>query len=1379
MRKILTILLLGFAFVGRSQTFTPVAGSNITVTIGGVQLKAFTPTGYGTTPASRLYFNVHFCGDFTTISGIEGQRMGNLIQAGGNWNGIAVMPNNDNVLVCDLQIPDVGNQPLLIGLIVKTAIQSWSRLDPALTSHFSLSGWSGGPGRAISWLQNDTTQIRTIFKRGVFISPTFIAAPFTWSDNGFWWVWYSTTDPNGGTPPNAATGLYSNINGTIKNITAVNVPCHCNTVPDSALNYTGLSVQNGSTSTTNRIRFLIDPTDSYGTGNALPTAVAGSDQTITLPTSVVTVNGSGSFDLDGTIAAYAWSKISGPSGPSITSPTAASTTITGLVAGTYVYRLTVTDDLGAFGSDDITITVNAAPPPPTPIVIGQLALRQVDGLEVLYKIPADTALFNRPHKKIYTIYSLNDSTGKDSAYASTRGLIKKILGGWNGTQKLSNGDTAFFIVVHQIDYALGSAKVNMESVIQWMIDSIPGHLFDTANRTRNIMTAIGQGAERQAIYVLNRYNSSGVSQGTQKFADNFSKFTPVDMYDNGQIANINWTTIKPIKTWPIVSGSNNYPWLVSYSNQWYDSARVRNTGFNAKLSVLSTPQYSQATWDFAYASTGSGGENNMFRYWADDAEFGYPGHKITIRRYDPVGANGQDGQASKAVWYAYDSPWNIKEGTGLDDPGDTTDPTILDRPIVWSRNQIVGDHILLDSLYVITAWYGKRQNASTIYPDTMDLFTHGSRINNKEFLGSNWRTRPDFLARAESIGNSTNWEKLWEGADTTRTLFITRRLNNYSVPFTTYTSGNYREFVFFGYAVGNKDTCDEALYEPATDAQVVAWDTVRSPIRLHAGVCLSNIYYFPDYKGFKNLRGYNFQPFLWKSRWPWNTMNYPTNNDSTDFRWFGQKLQHDEIDRDSWLSVTGANQWIVDTLSHTAFSPMDPRYGSFSLAKTDSLFQDKMNYNNYKTYASNITMAAKVFGRNKAATNVRVRITGGTAHQVGDSVYTRMEMGNEDDGGVHDDTYEMPFEQVIRWWATWDGWGGAMNSGDSVDFGVKYADPSMKLGNGAVIGWNIGYLRAAIRFAKIVRHTRSLPIQIAMVHIYHSWKKNNPGNNGQTLIGGHGVNPGGNGYPDDLTNEVVNSVRKEANQPPDSLSIEVNEWGWDKTFMRPQCISDCGVNIFNQSLYGVPLNNAALDSAIWQSILLIRGTAIMAARSIKTSAYFTFTDDRNPYSTGLVGPYEFSGSKYYHGLGQAPDYNIDSITYSAAHYSYRRDFLMRFANWKVSQVIDHTDGGRYVYKFSEINHPDSVMLMEWREDTLNNLVNYVLNTTGIQGLIKEFIPSHTAAAPTTATLTPVGSLLSLNAGLMPRFILYSTNFITTPTRTRDYWLKGLWRQVFR
>lgn len=95
----------------------------------------------------------------------------------------------------------------------------------------------------------------------------------------------------------------------------------------------------------------------------IPIANAGPDQSIILPNSAVTLSGSGS-DPGGTITAYAWSQISGPSNAGLTGSSSATLQATSLVAGTYVFRLTVTDNSGLQASDDAIVTVSAASGPP-------------------------------------------------------------------------------------------------------------------------------------------------------------------------------------------------------------------------------------------------------------------------------------------------------------------------------------------------------------------------------------------------------------------------------------------------------------------------------------------------------------------------------------------------------------------------------------------------------------------------------------------------------------------------------------------------------------------------------------------------------------------------------------------------------------------------------------------------------------------------------------------------------------------------------------------------------------------------------------------------------------------------------------------------------
>lgn len=89
--------------------------------------------------------------------------------------------------------------------------------------------------------------------------------------------------------------------------------------------------------------------------NVPPIANAGPDQSVQLPSNAI-LNGSAT-DSDGTIVSYLWTRVSGPNTPTIVTPSSFNTSVTDLVEGTYIFRLTVTDNNGATDTDDVTVTV--------------------------------------------------------------------------------------------------------------------------------------------------------------------------------------------------------------------------------------------------------------------------------------------------------------------------------------------------------------------------------------------------------------------------------------------------------------------------------------------------------------------------------------------------------------------------------------------------------------------------------------------------------------------------------------------------------------------------------------------------------------------------------------------------------------------------------------------------------------------------------------------------------------------------------------------------------------------------------------------------------------------------------------------------------------
>lgn len=92
--------------------------------------------------------------------------------------------------------------------------------------------------------------------------------------------------------------------------------------------------------------------------NQVPVVNAGVDQSITLPTSNVTLTGVSS-DSDGAIVSNLWSQVAGGAA-TIASPNALITNVVLPAVGLYSFRLTSTDNVGATAFDEVAITVNPA-----------------------------------------------------------------------------------------------------------------------------------------------------------------------------------------------------------------------------------------------------------------------------------------------------------------------------------------------------------------------------------------------------------------------------------------------------------------------------------------------------------------------------------------------------------------------------------------------------------------------------------------------------------------------------------------------------------------------------------------------------------------------------------------------------------------------------------------------------------------------------------------------------------------------------------------------------------------------------------------------------------------------------------------------------------
>lgn len=186
----------------------------------------------------------------------------------------------------------------------------------------------------------------------------------------------------------------------------------------------------GTGTQTVNIEVSLDP-------NVAPSAVIASNATSGTVPLTVSFDGSGSSDLDGTIASYAWNFGNGQNGSGVT-PTATYT-----VAGTYVATLVVSDNKGATGTATRTIVVSRPPnispvanvtasPPtgnaPLLVTLSSVGSTDPDGAISSYAwnfgngatsaSPSPTAVYNAPGSYTVTL-TVTDNDGASAVKSIT------------------------------------------------------------------------------------------------------------------------------------------------------------------------------------------------------------------------------------------------------------------------------------------------------------------------------------------------------------------------------------------------------------------------------------------------------------------------------------------------------------------------------------------------------------------------------------------------------------------------------------------------------------------------------------------------------------------------------------------------------------------------------------------------------------------------------------------------------------------------------------------------------------------------------------------------------------------------------------------------
>lgn len=161
--------------------------------------------------------------------------------------------------------------------------------------------------------------------------------------------------------------------------------------------------------------------DDNSGSNKAPIVNAGSDKTLILPDDDMTIVGSAS-DPDGSIKSFKWTKVSGGS-VTMDKETTAKLWVDKMKAGTYVFRLTVTDNKGATKYDEVKVTVKSS----------STASNNKNNIKPFVNAGTDKVIY-LPDNDITLVGSASDKDGYIESYN-----WKKVSG---GSLTMANSSTA-------------------------------------------------------------------------------------------------------------------------------------------------------------------------------------------------------------------------------------------------------------------------------------------------------------------------------------------------------------------------------------------------------------------------------------------------------------------------------------------------------------------------------------------------------------------------------------------------------------------------------------------------------------------------------------------------------------------------------------------------------------------------------------------------------------------------------------------------------------------------------------------------------------------------------------------------------------------------
>lgn len=311
-----------------------------------------------------------------------------------------------------------------------------------------------------------------------------------------------------------------------------------------------------------------------------------------------------------------------------------------------------------------------------------------------------------------------------------------------------------------------------------------------------------------------------------------------------------------------------------------------------------------------------------------------------------------------------------------------------------------------------------------------------------------------------------------------------------------------------------------------------------------------------------------------------------------------------------------------------------------------------------------------VYGQNHYPLDSVQKVPGSDT-ATGAGVVHYIESGNENNGSwLTEPTYYDPRQAVAYNSAYYDGAEGTMGS----RMGIKNADSTIQ-----VLFWgdansdHLGYLKTMAYWSYYTRNDHKLPFDIYNIHHYN--------NNSPETFGGVGMSK--------FFGNIVDTARIYCHDCP----VWLTEWGYDRNHHST-----------------VPVAYVAgQDSAQTQAYWEARGWFELSFTGLDRAVLFQIQNDplQTLYDTLAYVTYNSTGLSDGH---QSP------VTYRLSYYAFPAYYFQhtiwtKLSNYKPDSIIYQNNDSLYVYRYRNVNSPDSVAYAVWSGTQTNRILNnYALRT---------------------------------------------------------------------